>query len=126
MTKTARIIIDIALPEGFEVEQHALDALDDLASIMAIQGEDGLYTGGYKEGEDADWITDWGTFSSGRSFTSSVTLVDLDDETSASRQHWIDTGRYLPKHCVNCEDGVCHHLDDDPDRITDLYGNPTI
>lgn len=118
MTRTARIIVDLALPEGATEDQWLIESVENLADIMAVQAEDGLFTGGSPDAEDSEFVLNWGSFSSGRSFTSSVTFVDLDDETSASRQHWIDTGRYLPKHCRYlpkhcrwCDDGSCHHLD---------------
>lgn len=77
-------------------------ALESLADVMRVQAEDGLWTAGY---EDADTYIDadgdevenvhvahiWAC-----QVQSIVRLaLDLDTESSASRQHYIDTGRYL-------------------------------
>lgn len=43
---------------------------------------------------------------------------EVDTSSSASRQHYIDTGRYL-------RPGEALELDDDPDRTKDLNGEWT-
>jgi hypothetical protein len=113
MSNTARIIIDLALPDGQEVDQRVLDALDALADVMLVQAEDGLYLSGSQEAEghyvddgetwvDNEFVLDWGLYGNtgpeyARHYSASVELVDIDHEGSASRQHFTDTGRYLTK-----------------------------
>jgi hypothetical protein len=102
MTKIARITIDLPLPEGTDIsDPRIIEALDNLANVMEVQAEDGLYLGGHEDAE----------------------LVDNETGESVENEHlldWADEGHGLsvtfvstapPKHCANCADGACHHLD---------------
>lgn len=113
MIKAVRITIDLAMPDGV-VTQEVRDALDALADTMLVQAEDGLYTAGSPD------VDDWGKYDNdGRtSYAAKVDIVNLDTESSASRQHYIDTGVFLTEREVWDDEHA------DPDRTTDLSGEP--
>lgn len=97
--RTARITIDLALPEGVVVDDRLVNALENLAAVMVVQAEDGLYDGGSPDVEvctdthgdeiASEFVTEFEhTFSA-------VEMVTLDQAGSISRQFFIETGRYL-------------------------------
>ena len=89
MPNAARITIDLPFDWDGPLTDEVREALDSLANIMLVQAEDGLYTGGNPDGDDAEFLFDF------RDMGVTVDYVEVDTWSSASRQHYIDTGRYL-------------------------------
>ena len=58
MKHVARVVV--TLPFDVEPTDEVVDALNDLAAIMLVQAEDGLFVGGYPESESGKFLTDFG------------------------------------------------------------------
>lgn len=97
MSNTARITIDLALPEGLVIDQHILDALEALADVMLVQAEDGLWSHGSPDAEESEFVQDWGYYDNDNrtNYGSSIAIVNLDKAGIASRQTYIETGTFL-------------------------------